>query len=187
MATQWPSTLLQLLLVCVAVALPESDVSNDINLKVLQGETRQAVILREFTKLYNKHKGMNVSLVPVHPAAYDYFRLSGDTIRRRRRQACATDCTMPVIGDGPTAFGGLVSNNMYFEISSDACPVLSITCVGGGYAAIEVNTNFEEGSMLAGEFDDVSVVTATLTCEEYGWGATSQDLAPIGNAFTCEG
>ncbi|CAJ0610395.1 unnamed protein product [Cylicocyclus nassatus] len=94
---------------------------------------------------------------------------------------------MPTIGDGPAAFGGLVSNNMYFEISSDACPILTITCIGGGYAAIEVNTNQEEGSMLAGEFDEVSIATATLACEQYGWGAPEPDLAPIGNSFICEG
>ena len=56
---------------------------------------------------------------------------------------------MPVIGNGPTAYGGPASNNMYFEISSDACPQLTITCIGGGYAAIEVTTQLEDGSMVS--------------------------------------
>ncbi|KAL6724656.1 hypothetical protein Aduo_019524 [Ancylostoma duodenale] len=94
---------------------------------------------------------------------------------------------MPVIGNGPTAFGGVVSDNIYFEISSDACPQLTITCTGGGFAAIEVSSDFEEGSMLAGEFGDVVTATHTLPCEEYGWGAPTPDLAPHGNAFTCDG
>ncbi|KAK5979336.1 hypothetical protein GCK32_005918 [Trichostrongylus colubriformis] len=93
---------------------------------------------------------------------------------------------MPSIGDGPAAYGGVVSNNMQYSISSDPCPQLTITCTGGGMAIIETNTLVEQGMMVIGDFGDVVVVEYTLTCAAYGWGATSPLEAPIDNSFFCE-
>lgn len=38
-----------------------------------------------------------------------------------------------------------------------------------------------------GDNSTLSVVTTTLSCGEYGWGADSPDLGIYDNAFTCQG
>ncbi|VDO52896.1 unnamed protein product [Haemonchus placei] len=40
---------------------------------------------------------------------------------------------------------------------------------------------------IVGDFGDVMIVTHTLPCETFGWGASEMSLSPIGNSFFCEG
>ncbi|KAL6724655.1 hypothetical protein Aduo_019523 [Ancylostoma duodenale] len=88
MASQWPITLLLLVFGLVTIVLPQHSDGNTWDFEIASSERSREAVLQHFTLLYNKNKGTNVSVVPIHPAGYDYWGITDDTNRwaRRKRQ-----------------------------------------------------------------------------------------------------
>lgn len=70
------------------------------------------------------------------------------------------------------------------------CPQITVTCSGYGNVIILTSTLWDPAVVLSftlGESSDYHVATATMSCEEYGWGAAYPRRETIDNAFTCQG
>lgn len=70
------------------------------------------------------------------------------------------------------------------------CLQVTVICSGYGDVFITVDTPMDPSAVVnfvAGDLADYNTVNATLSCEEYGWGATSPELEIIDDTFTCQG
>lgn len=53
-----------------------------------------------------------------------------------------------------------------------------------------VNTPMDPEAVVnyaEGDITDYNVVTATMSCDEYGWGGTDPSIEILDNSFTCQG